>query len=156
MLTRVAMIGYLSIFFASILGSGSAAFALDMNLVERLTTSLNVTNQQAEGGAGAIFNAASQNMSIDDFTKVTDALPEVQSMMKSAPSSDGGSGTIGGLSSMLGKGGGSVSSLAGLTSAFSQLDLGGDMVQKFIPIVLDYAQSKGGDGVANLLKMALQ
>jgi hypothetical protein len=57
---------------------------------------------------------------------------------------------------MLGKGGGSISSLAGLTSAFSQLGLGGDMVQKFIPIVLDYAQSKGGDGVANLLKMALQ
>lgn len=153
---RVVMFGYLSIFFASVLGLGSTAFALDMNLVGLLTKSLNVTNQQAEGGAGAIFNAASQNMSIDDFAKVTDALPEVQSLMNSAPSLDTGSGTIGGLSSMLGKGGGSISSLAGLTSAFSLLGLGGDMVQKFIPIVLNYAQSKGGDVVANLLKMALQ
>lgn len=102
---RVLMFGYLSIFFASILGLGSKAFALDMNLVGLLTKSLNVTNQQAEGGAGAIFNAASQNMSIDDFAKVTDALPEVQSLMNSAPSLDTGSGTIGGLSSMLGKSG---------------------------------------------------
>jgi hypothetical protein len=30
-----------------------------------------------------------------------------------------------------------------------------EMVGKFIPIVLDYAQSKGGDAVMSLLKGAL-
>ena len=156
MLKRKLVIDFLSISFMLAMGIGSAAFALDMNLVSTLTKSLNVSSQQAEGGAGAIFNAASQNMSLDDFAKVTDALPEVQSLMKAAPSLDTGSGTLGGLSSMLGKSGGGVSSLAGLTSAFSQLGLGSDMVQKFVPIILDYAQNTGGDGVANLLKMALQ
>jgi len=156
MLKRSLTIELLSITCVLVLGMGSMAFAMDMDLVGLLTKSLNVTNQQAEGGAGAIFNAASQNMSVDDFAKVTNALPEVQSLMNAAPSLDTGSGAIGGLSTMLGKSGGSVSSLAGLTSAFSQLDLGSDMVQKFTPIVLDYAQTKGGDVVANLLKMALQ
>ncbi len=156
MLKRKFLIGFLSISSILAMGIGSAAFAQDMNLVSILTKNLNVSSQQAEGGAGAIFNAASQNMSLDDFAKVTDVLPEVQSLMKAAPSVDTGSGTIGGLSSMLGKNGGGVASLAGLTSAFSQLGLGGDMVQKFIPIILDYAQNTGGDGVANLLKMALQ
>lgn len=156
MLKRIFVIGFLSISYMFVIGIGSAAFAQDMNLVSMLTKNLNVSSQQAEGGAGAIFNAASQNMSLDDFAKVTNALPEAQSLMKAAPSFDTGSGTLGGLSSMLGKSGGGVSSLAGLTSAFSQLGLGGDMVQKFMPIILDYAQNTGGDVVANLLKMALQ
>ena len=156
MLKRKFLIGFLSISSILAMGIGSAAFAQDMNLVSILTKNLNVSSQQAEGGAGAIFNTASQNMSLDDFAKVTDVLPEVQSLMKAAPSVDTGSGTIGGLSSMLGKNGGGVASLAGLTSAFSQLGLGGNMVQKFMPIILDYAQNTGGDGVANLLKMALQ
>lgn len=150
------LIGFLSISCVLALGIGSAVFALDMNLVSVLTKNLDVSTQQAEGGAGAIFNAASQNMSNDDFAKVTHALPDIQSLMKAAPSMDKGAGTLGGLSSMLGKSGGSASSLAGLTSAFSQLGLSSDMIQRFMPIILEYAQNTGGDGVANLLKMALQ
>jgi hypothetical protein len=100
------LIGFLSISCVLALGIGSAVFALDMNLVSVLTKNLGVSTQQAEGGAGAIFNAASQNMSVDDFAKVTHALPDIQSLMKAAPSMDTGAGTLGGLSSMLGKSGG--------------------------------------------------
>ena len=153
---RVRWIGLLAIVCAFSLGSGSFAFALDMDLVGLLTKNLGVTDQQAEGGAGAIFNTASQNMSLEDFTKVTDALPEAKSLLKASPSADSVSGTLGGLSSMLGKGGSSLTSLTGLAEAFSKLGLSSDMVGKFIPIVLDYAQAKGGDEIANLLKMALQ
>lgn len=139
-----------------VLGMGCSAYAMNTDLVGLLTKSLDVTNQQAEGGAGAIFKAASQNMSAEDFTKVTKALPEVQSLMNSVPASDSGSGSLGSLSSAFNKSSGSVSSLAGLAGTFSQLGLGGDMVQQFVPIILGYAQNKGGDVVANLLKMALQ
>ena len=155
MLKHKTAIGFLTICTILLMGSGSAALAVDMNLIGMLTKNLDVSSQQAEGGAGAIFNAASQNMSVDDFAKVTEALPDVQSLMQAAPSPGAGSGTLGGISSMLGKSGGGVSSLAGLSSAFSQLGMGGDMVQKFMPIILDYAQQSGGDTVANLLKMAL-
>ncbi|PID39505.1 MAG: hypothetical protein CR984_06685 [Proteobacteria bacterium] len=137
-------------------GMAMSAHAMDSDLVGLLTKSLSVTNQQAKGGAGAVFKAASKNMSAEDFTKVTDALPEVPSLMNAIPVSDAGSGSMGGLSSMLGKSGGSASSLAGLAGTFSQLGLGGGMVQKFIPIILDYAQNKGGKVVSGLLKTALQ
>lgn len=137
-------------------GMGPSVYAMDTDLVGLLTQSLNVTPAQAEGGAGAIFKAASENMGAEDFAKVTDALPEVPSLMASIPSSDSGSGTLGSLSSALSKSGGSVSSLAGLASTFSQLGMGGDMVQQFIPVILNYAQDKGGDLVSNLLQAALQ
>jgi hypothetical protein len=76
--------------------------------------------------------------------------------MASIPSSDSASGTLGSLSSVLNKRGDSISSLAGLASTFSQLGMGGDMVQQFIPVILNYAQDKGGDLVSNLLQAALQ
>jgi hypothetical protein len=132
---------------------GSSASAIDSDLVGILTKNLGVTTKQAEGGSGAVFKEASKNMSVEDFTKITDALPEVTSLMKAAPSWD--SSTVGGLSSALGKSGTSISSLAGLTSSFSKLGLSPEMVQKYIPIILDYAESKGGKTVANLLKSAI-
>jgi hypothetical protein len=137
-------------------GIGPSVHAQDQSLVGLLTQNLGVTHQQAEGGAGAIFKAASRNMSVDDFAKVSEALPEATSLMKAIPSSTAGSGTLGSLSSALGSSGGSVSALAGLASTFSQLGMGGDMVQQFIPVILEYAQSKGGEVVSSLLKTALQ
>lgn len=153
---RKAMIGVLVMVGCMLLVGTAPVCAADLDLVGLLTKNLGVTNQQAEGGAGAIFNAASKNMSTDDFTKVTDALPEVTSLMNSATSGSSGSGTLGGLSSMMGKSGSSLSTLAGLGETFSKLGLSSDMVGKFMPIVLEYAQSKGGSQIANLLKAALQ
>lgn len=150
------LIGVLAIVGCMLAGGSASVCAADLNLVGLLTDKLGVTNEQAESGAGAIFSAASKKMSVDDFTKVTDALPEVTSLMSSVSSNDSGSSSLGELSSMAGKAGGALSSVAGLSDTFSKLGLGSDMVGKFIPIVLDYAQSKGGSTVANLLKSALQ
>jgi hypothetical protein len=138
------------------LGFGSPVFAMDMNLVGLLVKNLGVTQDQAAGGAGAIFNTASQKMSAADFAKVTDALPEAQSLMDAAPVADEGSGALGGLTSILDKKKSGATSLTALAGAFSKLGLSSDMVGKFIPIVLQYAQSKGGNVVSGLLKSALQ
>jgi hypothetical protein len=153
MLNRIRMVFSLTVFAAVFVLLGNTAYSFDSNLVGLLTKNLGVTQQQAEGGSGAIFKEASKNMSAADFATVTDALPEVASLMKAAPVM--GTGAMGSLTSTLGKAGGSVSSLAGLTSAFSKLGMGSEMVQKFMPLVLDYAKSKGGDSVANLLTNAL-
>ena len=139
-----------------VFGGVSTASAAEMDLAGLLTKSLSVTPKQAEGGAGALFKSASQEMGAEDFAKVTKALPEVQSLMKAAPTLDSASGSLGSLSSAFGKSGGSMASMAGVAGAFSQLGLGGDMVQQFVPIILNYAQDKGGDVVAGLLKTAFQ
>jgi hypothetical protein len=139
-----------------IIGLGSPASAVDMDLVGLLTKNLGVSKTQATGGAGAIFDTASQKMSVEDFAKVKDAMPEVQALMDAAPKAEKSSGALGGLTSVIGKKSGAMSSLAGLMASFSKLGLSSDMVGKFVPIVLNYAQSKGGAGISNLLKSALQ
>ena len=67
---RLFMIIWPAIVICTFLVLGSSVSAMASNLVGLLTKSLGVTDQQAEGGAGAIFNAASQNMSVADFAKL--------------------------------------------------------------------------------------
>ena len=155
MKTRTCFIGLVvSVIF--LLMQGSFVFAEDSGLVGQLVKSLGVTAQQAEGGAGAIFDVAKQKMGGEDFSKVLTAMPEVNSLLGAAPKNEKNAGGIGGLSSMLTENTGSLGKMAGLYSSFSKLGLGKDMVSKFIPPILEYAKSKGGDVISNLLKSALE
>ena len=45
--------------------------------------------------------------------------------------------------------------LAGLAGSFSDLGLDADMVQKFVPVILQYVGGRGGDSTSALLKTAL-
>lgn len=155
MKTRTDFIGLIALVYF-LLGLGTPAFSEGLELVELLVKNLGITTQQAEGGAGSIFNAAKQDMGVEDFKKVTTAMPEVEPLMAAAPKIEKGSGTLGGISSMLSKDTGSLGKMAGLYDSFSKLGLSEDMVGQFIPLILDYAKSKGGETVSNLLKTALQ
>lgn len=155
MKTRTGFIGLIALVYF-LLGLGTPAFSEGLELVELLVKNLGITTQQAEGGAGSIFNAAKQDMGVEDFKKVTTAMPEVEPLMAAAPKIEKGSGTLGGISSMLSKDTGSLGKMAGLYDSFSKLGLSEDMVGQFIPLISDYAKSKGGETVSNLLKTALQ
>jgi len=155
MKTRTDFIGLIALVYF-LLGLGTPAFSEGLELVELLVKNLGITTQQAEGGAGSIFNAAKQDMGVEDFKKVTTAMPEVEPLMAAAPKIEKGSGTLGGISSMLSKDTSSLGKMAGLYDSFSKLGLSEDMVGQFIPLISDYAKSKGGETVSNLLKTALQ
>ena len=152
---RTSFIGLIALVYF-LLGMGTPAFAEGLELVALLVKNIGITTHQAEGGAGSIFNTAKQNMDAEDFLQVTSAMPEVEPLMAAAPKIKKGSGTLGGISSMLSKNTGSVGKMAGLYDSFSKLGLSKDMVGQFIPLILDYAKSKGGATVFNLLKTALQ
>jgi hypothetical protein len=86
-------------------GVATAGFAEDLGLVDRLTGQLGVTGEQAEGGAGAIFQTAKQNLSPEEFTQVSDSVPEATTLLDKAPkpkASGGLTGSIGGAASVLG------------------------------------------------------
>jgi hypothetical protein len=153
------------------LGAAAHAQADAGGLVSRLTDSLGVTESQAAGGAGAIFNYAKGRLSPDDFGQVASAVPGIDSLMEAAPStepSDSGDVT-GSVGSMLGGSGGALGGSGGATSGvggalgglsalagpFSKLGMSPDMVGKFVPVVLDYVKSTGGSGVMSVLKGAL-
>lgn len=167
MAKRMRFIGLMAV-FAVVVGVTGIARAQTSDLVGMLTSQLGVSSAQAAGGAGSLFGFAQGQMSPTDFGSVSSALPEVGGLMDAVPS--GGSGAAAAGSSLMGGtslggtslggtslGGSSMGGLgdiAGVTSAFSDLGLSPDMVQQFVPVVLDYAQSTGGSQIMQLLQGA--
>jgi hypothetical protein len=127
-----------------------------MEILTMLTEQLGITEDQAKGGAGAIFSMAKEKLGEADFSKIADVVPGMDNLLGAAPESGGLAGAIGGLASKFGGGAGAIGSLAGLAGAFKSLDLDSDMVGKFVPIILSFVQAKGGDSVKSLLEGILK
>jgi hypothetical protein len=138
----------------------STAYAAASELVGALTQKLGVTEQQATGGAGAIFGLAKSKLSPDQFGQVASVVPGMDGLLQAAPTG----GATGGMadaatsaaSSMMGKSGESLGGLASLAGPFAQLGMSSDMVGKFVPVVLDYVGGKGGSSIQGLLAGVLK
>ena len=142
--TKIIVILAMGIF--SITGSVCADTS---KLIGSLVDKLGVSEEQATGGAGAIFKEGKNNMSSDDYSQLLNAVPGIDSLISAAPQAGGLGGKT---SSLLG---GSAGSMAGLADSFSKLGLSPEMVNQFVPIVLDFVQSEGGQQTMTLLKNAL-
>jgi hypothetical protein len=82
-------------------------------------------------------------------------------LLKAAPASGGGMmGALGSMASAFGGGLGGkmegLGNLANLAGGFSQLGLSADMIGKFVPVVLSFVQSQGGDSLKGLLEKVLK
>lgn len=141
---------------ASLLMSSRALAQADQ-LITQLTSQVGVSEQQAGGGVGALMKYAEQSLDKEQFAEISDALPELTDLLKSAPAVDEESSTASQLSSLLGEGDTATKAkrLASLRDSLDKLGLSTDQITKFVPVVIDYAKSKGGDSIAGLLKQAL-
>jgi len=153
MIRKQLIIKIFSILFLICWITYTPTYAGDMGLVDLLTSQLGVTKGQAEGGAGSIFQLAKQNLSVEDFSSIAKAVPGIDKMMGAAPKLAGSSSSLSGISSMMGSN--KIGVMASLTSSFEKLGMSGDMVNKFMPIILDYVNKNGGEHAMNLLKGAL-
>lgn len=129
-------------------------------LIQQLVKQLGVKEEQAKGGAGLLFKVAQEKLGAADFGKVASSLGGVQDLIKAAPEAGGAGKLLGGLASALGGGGagqaaGGLAALSQLAGGFSKLNLDKDMIGKFVPVILSFVQSKGGDAVKALLQKAL-
>lgn len=129
-----------------------------MELIQQLTQNLQVDETQAKGGAGLIFKMAKEQLGDGDFAQVASAVPGIGNLIDDAPAGGKGlAGAVGGLAGAVGGGsGGQLSNMAAVAGGFSQLGLNPGMASKFIPIILSFTQSKGGDGVKNILAGVLK
>ncbi|MEJ2622014.1 MAG: DUF2780 domain-containing protein [Candidatus Thiodiazotropha sp.] len=127
-----------------------------MELVQQLVSGAGVSQPQAEGGAGLLFGLVKEQLSSGDFSQVSNAIPGIESLIDAAPSEDSGGlgGLLGGVASAIG--GEQLGNMASLASGFSKLDLDPGMIGKFVPIVLSFLQSQGGDGLSELVAKVLQ
>lgn len=122
-------------------------------IVQLLANQLGISPNQAAGGAGSIFRTARENMTPQAFETVAQSIPGMDNLLAAAPALPA-TGLLGGSSSILG-GNSQLGSVAGLASAFQQLNLSPDMIGQFIPIITRSLESTGGSTAAGLLRSAL-
>ena len=135
--------------------AGVRPIAVQTSLTDTLVKQLGITAEQAQGGAGAIFQVARSGLDSRQFTALSKVVPEMDSLLSAAPmQSVASSGLAGNASSALGNSS-PYGNLAGLASTFKELKLSPDMVDQFVPVVIDYVQTNGGALTANMLQSAL-
>lgn len=125
-------------------------------LIAQLIQQVGVQEGQAKGGAGLLLKLAQSKLG-GDFSKVAQAIPGAQELIGAAPESGGAAKLLGGLAGALGGGkAGGLADLASLAGGFSQLKLDPQMIGKFVPVILSFVQSKGGQDVVKLLAGVLK
>jgi hypothetical protein len=132
--------------------AAAAAAKASPDLVKALSTELGATPEQSAGAAGALFSVAKTRLKPEEFTKVSNAVPGMDSLLKAAPA-PGGGGALGGLAKSVG---GSAGSMAAAASAFSSLGLKPELVAKAIPVLTSFVSKSGGAAVGSLLAGALK
>lgn len=141
----IALLSTLFLFLTGI----SFSYAGDDELIGLLTNELDITNDQAKGGAGALFNYAKEGLSGEDFEKVSNSVPDMGGYLDAIPALGGKS------SSMLGKATQTLVGMPAVTAAFEKLGLSADMVGLFTPLLVNYVEKKGGKAVGGLLMNAI-
>lgn len=126
------------------------ATAGDDDLVKMLTSELGISNEQAMGGAGALFNYAKEGLSDKEFDQVSDAVPDMNGYLDAIPALGNEKST-----GLLGKATGALVGMPAVTSAFEKLGLSQDMVGLMTPLLVNYVDKKGGKAVGDLLNKVL-
>lgn len=129
------------------------------SLTDLLMKRVGVTQAQAEGGAGALFQVAKGKMQTDSFSQLEQSVPGIQSMLGAAPTAIQTS-TLGGfageLSSLTGSSGGTTTgNLLAVASAFQQQGMSPAMIQQFVPVIIEYVKSNSNGALASTLSSAL-
>ncbi len=129
-----------------------------VGLIDILVQQLGISQQQALGGSGAIFQMAQASMTPQAFSALSQSVPGMTEMLNAAPAmSNPLTGMGGGVSALLGNTGASaaLNNATSLAASFQQLNLSPNMVGQFVPIVTDYVRTTSGQLTADLLNSAL-
>ncbi len=129
-------------------------------LVGMLTSSLDVNDDQASGGMGAIFNYVKDNVSMEQFGQLSESLPGVDGLISQMPdttnldskSSEG----FGGLLEQASQYSGSLKSVNDVKKQFEALGLTPEMINSFVTTAQSYLDTEQGqqaitDGLGKLL-----
>lgn len=123
-------------------------------LVDLLTSKLGVTGSQAEGGAAVLLKAAKDKLGGAEFDQLLGGLPGLGDLMKKAPASGGGlGGMLGGLASAVGGNAGLIATIVG---GFGKLGLTTDHAKKFVPVIMQFLNTKVGPDVVSRLEKTLR
>ena len=123
----------------------TSSFAQTSDLVEQLMETADVSKDQAEGGAGALFGMAKETMSKEDFGKVSDVVPDMDGLLDAIPSTGSNK------TSMLGSAAKQLTGMPKVQAAFDKLGISQEKVALFTPVIVNYVEEKGGKVVSDML-----
>lgn len=132
-------------------------------LLDTLGSTLDITPEQAIGGAGAMLGLAKNRLSEPQFSELSKSVPGLDQIAGSnAMGGLDGLSSLGNLGSLLGGGSernalldgllGNVKDTNDLNNTFSALGMDSGMIGRFAPVILEYL---GQQGVASTLLQSL-
>lgn len=125
-----------------------------MNLIEQLMKELDVTRQQAEGGAGLLLGLAQKKLGSEPFVEVADSIPAISDLLDKSPRGEIAVGQP--LRANLSRLFGGLGGLYVLASAFEGLGIDKRQIQKFVEVLLEHFRKKGGAKVEEYLGAAFR
>ncbi|MFT2091018.1 DUF2780 domain-containing protein [Paraglaciecola sp. 2405UD69-4] len=130
------------------------------DMIGSVSDSLGITESQATGSLGSIFDYAKENISAEQFSSISDSLPSLDTLMSAVPtitgdSSESSSSGLGGMLSKATEYSDSLSGLATLQQQFESLGLDADMISKVIQSAYTYLDTEQGQQVKALLQEGL-
>jgi hypothetical protein len=126
-------------------------------MVSNVVGSLGVTQTQASGGLGAIFNYAKENISSDKYNQLTSALPGVSGLLESVPdiSNMTSEGSLGGILDKAASYNDSLKAINDVKKQFEALGLKPEMITEFISKAQSYLDTSEGQQAKQLLTQGL-
>ncbi len=126
-----------------------------MDLLPAITQNLGVTEQQASGGLGSLFQLAQSTLGEGDFTTLSDAVPNMQDLLGAAPdvageATEGSSGLVGNLMNTASQYSDTVKTANTVMQQFDALGLDPAMIPKYVQVINNFLQSSGGQQTVDL------
>lgn len=129
--------------------------ALDaLAMIPMLTKSLGVTEKQAEGGMGSLFNLAKESLPKDQFGELSSALPGIDQLLGAVPAvseatqSDSG---LGGLLNSAAQYSDSLKAVNQVSQQFQALGLDPQMIMQYMQVAQQYLNTPQGQQAKQLL-----
>ncbi len=125
-------------------------------MIPMLTDSLGVTQQQAQGGLGSLFNFAKGNLAQDNFGQLSSLLPGVDQLLGAVPevsetASQESSGGLSGLLNTAAQYSDSLQAVNQVTQQFQALGLEPEMILQYIQVAQQYLNTPEGQQAKQLL-----
>ena len=127
------------------------------DMISMLTENLGVNSDQASGGLGSLFNYVKGNISDEQFAQLSETLPGIGDLIKSAPdvSKLAESGGLSGLLDKASEYSESLKSVNDVKKQFEALGLKPEMIMQYVEQAKQYLDTEQGQQAKELLMQGM-
>jgi hypothetical protein len=123
------------------------------DFVKQAVSKLDLDVETAQAGAGALFKAARDNLSSEDYAKLSENVENVDGLIARSPQEGGAGEGIGGMAKgLLGRAteaiGGEKGGSLGIGTLLGAAGVSADKMPRFVNMFIDYIRDKVGSDVA--------